>query len=261
MSEESERRRQIKEQFGAQADYYLTSPVHARGGSLARLLALVEPRPEWSVLDVATAAGHTALAFAPFVRRVTATDITPEMLPLARRQAAERGLDNVVVEMADAEALPYPAAAFDLVTCRIAPHHFARIERFLAEAHRVLRPGGRLAVADNVVPAGAAGEYINAVEKKRDPSHGRCWSVEEWLAAYAAAGFELLHHETLDKRLVFTAWAGRHDAATRAELRRLFLTAPPAAAAFWQMADGAEGLTFRLQEGILVGKRRRMPNR
>lgn len=73
--------------------------------------------------------------------------------------------------------------AFDAVTCRIAPHHFADIGRFIAEAVRVLRPGGLLAVVDNIVPGSrlrgkkadrrrAAGEYINIFEKLRDPTMG-----------------------------------------------------------------------------------------
>ena len=58
-------KKRVQEQFGASAAEYATSEVHAKGASLARLVELIGPQPGCQVLDVATAAGHTALAFAP----------------------------------------------------------------------------------------------------------------------------------------------------------------------------------------------------
>ncbi len=252
----------VKKQFGEHAAAYATSPVHAQGASLARLVELVQPQPHWRVLDVATAAGHTAFAFAPHVAQVVATDLTPEMIPVAAKLAAEKGIENVTLESADAESLPYADASFDLVTCRIAPHHFPHIDRFMAEAARVLRPLGILAVVDNVVPGGdpaadAAGAYVNAFEKLRDPSHHRALSAAEWLAAYAAAGFVLLHVETAAKRMAFTPWAERMGVSpeTLAELRRLLRDAPPAAAVFFAVEAAGDDLSFTLDEAIFVGRK------
>lgn len=252
----------VKKQFGANAAAYATSAVHAQGASLARLVELVQPQPGWRALDVASAAGHTAFAFAPHVAQVVATDLTPEMIPVAAKLAAERGIANVTLELADAEALPYGDGEFDLVTCRIAPHHFPHIDRFMTEAARVLRPLGILAVVDNVVPGGEsaadeAGAYINAFEALRDPSHHRALSVAEWMAAYAAAGFTLLHVETAPKRMAFTAWAGRMGVTlpTLAELRRRLVDAPPAAAAFFAVEAAGDDLSFTLEEAIFVGRK------
>ena len=61
----------VQQQFGANAAHYVTSQPHAQGASLARLVELVGPQPDWLLLDVATAAGHTALAFAPHVAHAT----------------------------------------------------------------------------------------------------------------------------------------------------------------------------------------------
>ena len=108
----------------------------------------------------------------------------------------ERGLDNVTVELADAEDLPFEDNTFDLVTCRIAPHHFSNVMAFLREAARVLRANGTLAVVDNIVPDNeAAAAYINATEKRRDPSHARALSLGEWEAAITAAGFRVTYVE------------------------------------------------------------------
>jgi SAM-dependent methyltransferase len=113
---------------------------------------LTQPHAGWHALDIATGAGHTAFAFAPYVARVTASDLTPEMLIVAEKLAMEKGLTNVDFKEADAEHLPFDEATFDLVTCRIAPHHFPDIVQFLRECARILKPGGVLAVVDNIVP-------------------------------------------------------------------------------------------------------------
>lgn len=245
----------IKEQFGINAAAYVTSQPHAKGASLARLVELVKPKSHWQLLDIATAAGHTAFIFAPYVAHVWATDITPEMLILAQQQAKEKGLTNVTVETADAEALPYDEARFDLVTCRIAPHHFDDVDLFVREAVRVLRPGGILAVVDNVVPVGAAGDYVNAFEKLRDPSHGRCLTLNEWLEIYQAAGLAVLKRETLIKQMDFDQWAARHDTTMQQYLRAMLSEVKDEAAAFLQPVASEKGTTFALQEAIIIGQK------
>ena len=183
----------VQEQFGKTAASYLTSAPHARGASLERLVTLTSPQKDWHVLDVATGGGHVAYTFAPHVTRVWATDITQEMLDLVKAEAQKRGLANIRTAYAKAEALPFEDLSFDLVTCRIAPHHFESIPAFLGEVHRVLKPSGLLALVDNVVPPGSVGDYVNAFERFRDPSHLRSWTMEEWRAALKAQGFAVTH--------------------------------------------------------------------
>lgn len=248
----------VQKQFGTHAAAYATSRVHAQGASLKRLVELIQPQADWQVLDVATAAGHTAFAFAPHVAHVIASDLTPEMLVEAEKLGAQRSITNFSTQIADAEALPFPDASFDLVTCRIAPHHFPHIDRFVSEATRVLRPNGLLAVVDNVVPNDTvASRYINAFEKLRDPSHGRALSVDEWLAAFHAAGLTVVHHEVAPKSMEFTPWAERMGATpeTITELRRLLAEAPATAAAFFQTYSTDQDLFFNLDEAIILGRK------
>src|SRR5512143_1259706 len=162
----------IQQQFGPNADKYVTSTVHAEGASLQRLVELTQPHRDWLVLDVSTGAGHTALAFAPEVARVLATDLTLQMLGTAQRLANERGLANIEFKPADAHSLPFEENTFDLVTSRIALHHYTDPRKAIAEMARVCKPGGMVALVDNIVPPDKqiAG-YINHFEKMRDPSH------------------------------------------------------------------------------------------
>src|SRR5581483_2795518 len=211
----------VQEQFGATAAHYLTSKPHAKGKSLERLVELVKPQPAWRALDVATGAGHTAYAFAPHVARVWATDVTEEMLALVGEEIAKRKLANIRVAYAKAESLPFDDESFDLVTCRIAPHHFDSIAHFLDEARRVLKAGGMLALADNVVPAGTVGDYVNAFERFRDPSHLRAWTMEEWRDALRQATLTITHEEQIYKQMEFKSWAARHDADMQNFLRAM----------------------------------------
>lgn len=256
----------IRDQFGTNASAYLTSPTHAQGASLARLVELVRPAADWRVLDIATATGHTALAFAPYVEAVVGLDLTPQMLALAARLASERGVANLSIVVGDVEDLPFDAQTFQAVTCRIAPHHFPDIPLFVHEAVRVLKPGGLLAIVDNIVPGSRlrgkkadrqreAGAYVNAFEKLRDPSHVRCLSLEEWLDILAGAGLVLENQERLDKRLTFETWAARHDLTNQQRLRAMLLRAPEAALDFLEPRIETGLTTFRLREGLFVGRK------
>ncbi len=252
----------VRRQFGANAGNYADSPVHAKGASLDRLVDVLEPEADWRVLDIATAAGHTAFALAPHVAEVVATDITEEMLVVGRVGADERGLANVRFEEADAESLAFADRSFDAVTCRIAPHHFPHPDRFVAEVARVLRPGGRFGLVDNVVPDDpVAAHFANDWERRRDPSHVRCLSLNEWLELLSTAGFGVDHTELLAKRMDFTAWADNMNVAddVRASLLAELRDAPPAAASFLRPeldpAGDESSAAFHLTECVVAATR------
>ena len=259
----------VQQQFGAHAAAYATSSVHAKGASLGRLVELVKPVRDWQALDIATGAGHTAAAFAPHVARVIASDLTEEMLQEAKKLAAAKGLANMETARADAEALPFADARFDLVTCRIAAHHFPHVARFVAEARRILKPGGTFALVDNISPDAlstpgfseaelrdAASTY-NAFEKLRDKSHGRCLGLGEWGGVITAAGLDVRHREILPKDMEFAPWAARMeaDAATTARLRSMLEDGAPALKAFLRPRADAGALWFTLDEAILIARR------
>jgi len=246
---------QVQEQFGKTAAFYLTSEPHAKGASLERLVELTAPQKDWRALDVATGGGHVAYTFAPHVARVWATDITQEMLDMVKKEAEKRGLANVRTAYAKAEVLPFDEETFDLVTCRIAPHHFDSIPAFLAEVHRVLKPGGVLALVDNVVPAGSVGDYVNAFERLRDPSHLRAWTMDEWREALAASGLKAVHEEQMYKTMVFKNWAARYDGVMQGLLRAMLTQVTPEVKAVLAPAEKDGDFTFRLCEGVFIAKR------
>lgn len=248
----------VKRQFGLNAERYVQSNDHAKGESLDRMVEVVHPQPDWRALDIATGGGHTALAFARHVREVVATDITQEMLQAAERFIASKGITNVRYQEADACALPFEDAEFDLVTCRVAPHHFPDCARFVREMARAVKPGGTIAMIDNVVPEDPATDrYINDFEKFRDPSHVRALTASEWLKHFHDAGIEVHTAEIFRKARDFDAWAGLQTVSddVRKELRRRLEQAPPATrdALGPDTRDGR--LYFYLTEILLAGRR------
>jgi SAM-dependent methyltransferase len=222
----------VKRQFGAHPERYVTSGHHSTGESLDRMLALVGAKSHWRVLDVATGGGHTALAFAPLAREVVASDITREMLAAARGFVHGKGASNVRFAGADAGSLSFAASVFDLVTCRVAPHHFPDCGQFVREMARVLRPGGVAAVIDNVVPEDrSADDFVNALEKRRDPSHNRAYTGAEWPKLFLDAGLRVETTEFFRKARDFDSWVGMQGAGedTIADVRRMLDHAPEAA--------------------------------
>jgi ubiquinone/menaquinone biosynthesis C-methylase UbiE len=180
------------------------------------------------------------------------------MLAVARVHLESKGVTNAVYREADAGALPFPDGSFDLVTCRIAPHHFPDVEAFVREMYRVLRPGGRAVMIDNIVPDDReAADFINRFEKRRDPSHNRCLTIPEWVDLFTRAGFQDLQVEHFFKAIEFEAWTDIKSVGegTRGELREMLVDAPPKAldALFPEDREGA--LWFYLQELLLTGRR------
>lgn len=190
--------------FGRHAKEYRQSASHAGGLDLAMLTALIEPTPEDRLLDVAAATGHTALHLRPQVASATLVDLTPEMLEQARLAAAEKGLeiDTLVADVAD---IPLPDGTFTVVTCRRAAHHFPDVPAFLREARRLLRPGGRLAIAD-MTADDVAISLLNELERLRDRSHAAALSPGAWRAALTAAGFEVVAVEIEEEDYALLRW-------------------------------------------------------
>lgn len=233
-------KQRVQARFGAAAQSYVTAAVFARGDDLRRLVELARARGDERVLDVATGGGHTALAFAPHVREVVATDLTLPMIEAASVHARGQGVANVYFARADAEDLPFAGASFDLVTTRIAPHHFPDPERYVHEVARVLRPGGLFLLDDNMAPEDhELDAFMNRFERWRDPSHVRAYTLREWRDWSERAGLRVEHVEPLTrKRYDFADWTARMRMpdAERDALEAWLLAAPPRCAEFFAIA-------------------------
>ena len=217
--------------FGAQAPVYAESKVHIRDDSLdavQRLAAEAAPC-RWTV-DLGTGAGFTAFAMAEVSSRVVASDITRPMLQQARRLGRERGLTNLGTSQNAAESLPFADDSLDLVTCRVAGHHFRDFEAALDEMRRVLKTGNSLVMVDSISPEDdAVSDWMNDVELRRDFSHVENRKISAITRLLADRGMMLMGSELARIYLLFDAWVERTNLPTdeAAALRRDFLEAGP----------------------------------
>lgn len=114
-----------------------------------KFLKVAPDRTYPDVLEIGTGTGFFVVNLwqAGLVGRAAATDISPGMVEVCARNAKAVGLDDLDARVADAEALPFPDASFDLVIGHAVIHHLPDVPAALAEAFRVLRPGGALVIA------------------------------------------------------------------------------------------------------------------
>jgi demethylmenaquinone methyltransferase/2-methoxy-6-polyprenyl-1,4-benzoquinol methylase len=103
----------------------------------------LRPRKGEAILDMAGGTGDIAFRIAASGAQVTVADINPEMLKVGQQRAAKRGIEGLVWAEENAEALTFPGETFDAYTIAFGIRNVTHIDKALAEAHRVLRIGGR----------------------------------------------------------------------------------------------------------------------
>ena len=176
----------MKAHFDPLGKGYAESPSHAGGKTLGMLLAWAEPKASDLLCDVGAGTGHTALAFAPKVRFAVGVDPSSGMLAAARKASNVRWAQGV------AEALPLKSSTFDLAVSRTAAHHFQDLRAACREFRRILKPGGRCVVTDQVgFDDLALQAFVHGVEVLHDPSHVKAYTVAEWTAALEEAGLKV----------------------------------------------------------------------
>ena len=230
--------RKSQQQFDRQSKCYGKSHILSDVADVAEIVKGIKGK---RALDVATGAGHTGLYLASIGWEVTLADISTAMLEKAKAAATERGL-RVETRQHTAEEMPYPDATFDLVTCRVAPHHFSSPESFVRESARVLRQGGSFVVIDGSVEDDQpeAEEWIHQVEKLRDPSHARFLTPRQWTHLCDLAGLRVLVCELHPFKQPDLNWyfdAANTSPENRVKVLELVRTAPDSARQLFRLTE------------------------
>ena len=174
--------------WSQRADAFRESPTHREGPDLDLVVEWCEPGPDVKVLDVATGGGHVARRLREEGCTVVTVDPAPGMQP------------DVV---APAEHLPFEDGSFDVVTCRIAAHHFQDIRRAVGEMARVTQK--LVVIEDNVFQD----EQVEEAERLRDPTHVRCYSEQEWGEMLTGAGLQVEQVARFERHPVLEDWLDR----------------------------------------------------
>jgi SAM-dependent methyltransferase len=206
------------------AQLYRESEAHREGEDLDLIVAWAGLGPGRRALDVATGGGHVARRLREAGFEVTSSDPAPAMEP------------DVVCR---AEELPFADGSFEVVTCRVAAHHFDDVEKAVAEMARVSSEA--VIVADNLY----LGESVEEAEHLRDSTHVRCYSEDDWRALFERAGLFVEEARVLDKSIIVEPWLERAGCrgATAARVRAL-------------LADRIDGDTLLLSRLVIRGRKR-----
>jgi ubiquinone/menaquinone biosynthesis C-methylase UbiE len=230
----------ISKSFGANAERYLTSPVHSAGADLDFLAHSVAALGQPEVLDLGCGAGHASFAAAPFAREVIAFDLTAAMLEVTTAAAKERGLANISTTQGSVEDLPFHSQQFDFVVSRYSAHHWNDVPRALQEVKRVLKPGGQVCFIDLTgAPSPLLDTYLQSVELARDPSHVRSYSKPEWLSFFHGASFDARVERKWRLALEFSSWVSRIGTSAEriAAIRSLWSSAPSEVRNYFKLQD------------------------
>jgi SAM-dependent methyltransferase len=182
--------------WSARADAYRDAADQQAGDDLELLVSWAEGR---TALDVASGGGHTA------------------------RRLEEAGFDVVSLDpapgmradvLARAEDIPFADSSFDVVTCRIAPHHFEDVSAAVGELARVAR---RLVLIEDTL---FVSETVEEAERLRDPTHVRSYSNQEWRGLLESAGLTVEEVRVLEKARPVDVWLARAG-CTGAEAERV----------------------------------------
>lgn len=178
-----------REAFDERATSYALWPELTSGATRDRVLERLDPVADETLLDLGCGPGAMARAAGPFVKRVVLCDLSPAMLRVAATESRRAGRLVPPLAAADACALPFRDATFELVACRHAARLFDSPERFASEVARVLCRGGRVAVCDVM----ATGEpevdaVVLALEQLLSPLPVQLLAPAQWGERLEAAG-------------------------------------------------------------------------
>lgn len=188
------------------AERYEKKPVGDEAAYQRKLAVTREYfRPDMAVLEIGCGTGSTAIAHAPYVARIRATDISQKMIEIATSKVADAGVDNVTFECCSVEDLDVVRESVDAVLALSLLHLLEDKEAAIARIHEMLRPGGvfvsnTVCLGDNmrwfrfVGPIGAWLGIFPLV---------RIFTRSELEESLLSAGFEIEHAWQPDKRVVF----------------------------------------------------------
>ena len=176
------------------ADKYSRRPVADEAAYQKKLDATREYfEPDMEVLEIGCGTGSTAIAHAPYVKHIRASDLSTRMVEIAKDKAKAAGIDNVTFEALSVDALDVPDASIDVVMAHSVLHLLEDKERVIADFHQMLKPGGvfvssTACIGDMMLPLRLiipVGRFLRLFPLVK------IFSVDELKDSLANAGFEI----------------------------------------------------------------------
>jgi len=211
----------IRKQFTRQAQAYADTEQAKDERSMAGLVEWLGATAQDHSLDVACGPGVLTRAFAQVCKTATGCDVTEALLEIAREEAAGRGLSNITFCQGNASDLPFEDDHFDIVSCRAAYHHFATPIDVLKDMKRVMKPGGKIMIADLLTSEDKAqAEAHNEIEVLCDPSHTRALPLSEFKSLFDIAGLKIANSIESEMHYELEAWIA-HGGPVREQAEKI----------------------------------------
>ena len=251
----------IRERFTATADVFSQNVRVTRKAEAERLAEIatggLARAAEATAIDLACGPGTFTRPLAARVGRAIGVDLTLAMVEKARSEAAREAIANIEFVCSDVYALPFASGAADIVTCGYAFHHMTDPARALAEMSRVIRPGGRIAIIDIIVPEGFDPRHQNAIERERDPSHTDTLTAARFRAMFRDAGLRVRSESIHENFHDFDYWMQNAGSAlgddiyarTRRAMEK-FMTGD--ASGFRPRPSGKDGASLEFTHTVLL---------
>ncbi len=180
IKKQDEHNQLIMEQFSKQAvPFSKKVPAHSNEAAFKLIIETIGIHKQDTVLDVACGPGMLSCAVAKFAGHVTGIDLVPAMIEQARLLQKEKRLLNLDWEMGDVSRLPFADRTFSVALTRFSFHHFLDPLIVLKEMVRVAKARGKIAVVDVYTTSPAHSHLHNFLEKLRDDSHVKAFSLSE----------------------------------------------------------------------------------
>src|SRR5437899_1951565 len=253
-----------REQFGKAgiAEQFAKSKVHSDKEFLSKIVSFAKLELGSTVLDVATGTGFVAVEFAQKTNGlVVGSDITREMIGWARKHAEKESVkDHTAFLHAEGSRQPFPDQSFNNVVSRLSFHHIADPGPVVKEMARLVKPGGRVIIADQISPEDEeTAIFHDEFERFRDPSHQKALKLTELNNLFKEAGLTIKGREYSPVLLQLEDWAVRAgcDRQRIEVLRRMMLGANLRFRKAFQITEGDGHIWFRLQRVIIAATRTR----
>jgi ubiquinone/menaquinone biosynthesis C-methylase UbiE len=180
---------------------------HEMEADIFRLVELAEPQKKDVALDIITGLGNVALSLAPFVAHVDAIDPDEKMLKESKFLTKEAGVTNIDFSVGDPSALKTEAGRYDIVTARMALRHLGDGAKCIRELHRVMKPEGRLLIADSLAPPHPdLADFLRKLMSHRDKSHLKSYTLAELESMLEREDFDIDLIEIYPKEHDFDSW-------------------------------------------------------
>ena len=248
MSNVIDQRHIAREVFTRSSGSYVARKASVDQASHEAMVRLSGVKFSDAVLEVACGPAFVGLLFAEKACNVVGVDLA--QLEKAAARKTSRGVENLTFVEGDVNSLPFSSEPFDLVACHKAFHHFSNPAQVLQEIRRVLSTQGRLVLGDSLssdYPAKSA--LHNEIERMRDPSHVKMYSLAELQNFVSSVGFEIDRYERLEDERDFEWW--------------MSVISPPAnivkqikSKLIESIPEDGTGLGLRLDGGKLMMRRR-----